>query len=163
MGNENSKLKGLKIDEKALEQNEFYSLNVGEVPGQLPPVPKGKKPPVKGAKLPPSQFYGIFQYDNASSPPNYVIDKQTPLERAVRNIKIYRHPNILKYVASWTSGTLTFLATEQCRPLLIDLPKMTDIEVCLGLKSILSALIFLVEHVSCFENIMTRAYPISKD
>lgn len=146
MGNETSQLKGLKIDDKALEVNDFYSLHLGEKPGELSPAPKGGKPPSKTAKLPPSQFYGIFKCDTAVQP-NYVIDQQNALERAVRNMKIFRHPSILKYVASWKSGTTLYLATEQCRPALTMLPNMTDIEVCLGLKSILSALIFLVDQV----------------
>lgn len=135
-------MKGLKIDGKALEEGDFYSLSIGEVPGQLPP---GEKPPSKGGKLPPSQFYGVFQCDNATCQSDYVIGLN-PLERAVRNIKIYRHPNVLKYVSSWKNGTLTFLATEECKPLVSILATLTDIELCLGLKGILQALIFLVEH-----------------
>lgn len=38
-----------------------------------------------------------------------------------------------------------FLATEQCRPLMTVLSSLSDVEVCLGLKSILGAMIFLVE------------------
>lgn len=60
---------------------------------------------------------------------------------------IYRHPCILKYITSWNRGSTKILATESCRPLSLVLGSQTEIEICLGLKSILSALIFLVEQV----------------
>lgn len=57
----------------------------------------------------------------------------------------FRHPHILRYVASWQNGSKWFLATEQCRPLNNVLAQLSDMEVCLGLRSTLSALIFLTE------------------
>lgn len=48
-------------------------------------------------------------------------------------------------MTSWNIGTNTYLATEPCRPLAGVLPGLSDMEICLGLKSVLGALIFLVE------------------
>ncbi|XP_026835498.1 protein-associating with the carboxyl-terminal domain of ezrin-like [Drosophila erecta] len=58
---------------------------------------------------------------------------------------VYRHPYILKYIASWEKSGRKYLATERVRHLDEVLAQQTDIEVCLGLRTILCALIFLVE------------------
>lgn len=56
-----------------------------------------------------------------------------------------RHPNILKYVSSWRSGREITLVTEQCRPLQLCLKTQNAIQICLGLRSVLQALCFVVE------------------
>jgi SCY1-like protein 3 len=69
---------------------------------------------------------------------------ERPLTRAIKNLKIYRHPySILKFLATGSDRTLV---TE---PVVGSLEKqgrvMNDIQVCLGIKNVLNALIFLVE------------------
>lgn len=51
----------------------------------------------------------------------------------------------MKYAASWSKGKLNYLATERCVPLSHVLANQNDYQICLGLKDILSALVFLVE------------------
>lgn len=60
---------------------------------------------------------------------------------------IYRHPYILKYVNNWEQGGQKHLATERVRPLQSVLNQQSDIQICLGLRTILCSLIFLVEKV----------------
>lgn len=159
MGNEtSSQLKGLVIDKKAIEVTDFYSLNLGQLPPSSPPNSGQKKsgksksgenssPGSTGVDKNKREFLAIFQNDDPLQT-NFIVDGQNPLTRAIHNIKIYRHPNILKYVAAWTVGTNAFLATENCRPLSAVLSGLNDIQICIGLKSILGAVAFLVEQVS---------------
>jgi len=58
---------------------------------------------------------------------------------------VYRHPYILKYVATWDQSGQKHLATERVRPLNDVLTHLTDLEICLGLRTILCGLIFLIE------------------
>lgn len=62
-----------------------------------------------------------------------------------QNLMVYRHPSILKFLQSSVRGSRTVLVTERCRPLASDLAAQSPIEICLGLRSVLSALVFLVE------------------
>ncbi|XP_063701730.1 protein-associating with the carboxyl-terminal domain of ezrin [Culicoides brevitarsis] len=155
MGNEtSSQLKGLVIDKKAIEVTDFYSLNLGQLPPSSPPTSANKKSGSnKGGSASPGgsttekvekELLAIFQNDDPLQT-NFLVDGQNPLTRAIHNIKIYRHPNILKYVAAWTVGTNAFLATENCKPLSAVLSGLNDIQICIGLKSILGAVAFLVE------------------
>lgn len=68
-----------------------------------------------------------------------------------QNLMIYRHPSILKFITNWERGGGKFLATERCKPLMNDFAGQSDVQICLGLRSILCALIFLVEQVKIFE------------
>lgn len=58
---------------------------------------------------------------------------------------VYRHPSILKFLQSSVRGSVTILVTERCRPLAGELAAQSPIQICLGLRSILCALVFLVE------------------
>lgn len=58
---------------------------------------------------------------------------------------IYRHPYILKFISTWEHGGHKYLATERVQPLLTVLPYQNDIQMCLGLRTILCSLIFLIE------------------
>lgn len=58
---------------------------------------------------------------------------------------IYRHPYILKYMSTWEQSGQKHLATERVRPLNDVLAQQSDIQVCLGLRTILCSLIFLIE------------------
>jgi SCY1-like protein 3 len=73
---------------------------------------------------------------------NYTLDR--PMTRKIRNLKIYRHPySILKYLASTNDKVLV---TELIRGSLSKVLKsQNEIQICLGIKNILNALIFLVE------------------
>lgn len=128
MGNDTSKLKGLSIDKNnAIEANDFYSLYNAEMPQDSDSI----------------RMVSIFQGEPIVNGQVWIT--QGPMERAVKNLMIYRHPYILRYIMSWEQGSHKHLATECVRPLSSVLPTLTDIQVCLGLRNILCSLIFLVE------------------
>lgn len=58
---------------------------------------------------------------------------------------LLRHPNILKFVSSWTKGSELTLVTEHAKPLPLCLKSHNAIQICLGLRSVLQAVTFLVE------------------
>lgn len=58
---------------------------------------------------------------------------------------LHRHPCILKYISSWEKGSKFFLTTEQVKPLVQVIGDQTILQICIGLHSILRALIFLQE------------------
>lgn len=96
-------------------------------------------------KLNSLQKISIFQEDDSSKENpfnNYTLDR--PLARAIRNLKIYRHPySIVKYLGSTSDKVLVteFLVGSLEK----NLKHQSEIQICLGLKNILNALIFLVE------------------
>lgn len=128
MGNDASKLKGLVIDKNnAIEANDFYTLYNAEMNQDTDSL----------------RMVSIFQGEPVVNGQVWI--SQGPMERAVKNLMIYRHPYILRYITSWEQGSHKHLATEWVRPLSVALPTLTDIQVCLGLRNILCSLIFLKE------------------
>lgn len=79
------------------------------------------------------------------------------LHRRCQNLMVYRHPSILKFMHSssmhHTQHGSSSLVTERCLPLRLAVPenspaahcRQSDIDIRLGLRSILCALTFLVE------------------
>uniref|UniRef100_A0A182SCH3 Protein kinase domain-containing protein n=1 Tax=Anopheles maculatus TaxID=74869 RepID=A0A182SCH3_9DIPT len=131
MGNEQSQLKGVEISKKAIQVTDYWSLYNGELANANGGAPNS---------------ISIFQGETLVSGQFWT--NQNPLERAIKNLKIYRHPYILKYFASWSKGSLKMLATERCRPLATCLNITSDVQICLGLRNILCALIFLIEQAA---------------
>lgn len=92
-----------------------------------------------------NQIISIFE-DVAGSEnpfPNYTLDR--PMTRNIQNLKKYRHPySIVKFLASTSDKVLV---TELLRGSLAKkvLQSQNEIQICLGIKNILNALIFLVE------------------
>lgn len=129
MGNDQSQLKGLEISKKAIQVTDFWSVYNGEIPTETS-----------------VSYITIFQGETLVTGQFWT--NLNPLERAIKNLKIYRHPNILKYIASWNKGSLKMLATERCRPLATCLNITSDVQICLGLRNILCALIFLIEQAN---------------
>nr|XP_014088269.2 protein-associating with the carboxyl-terminal domain of ezrin [Bactrocera oleae]XP_014088277.2 protein-associating with the carboxyl-terminal domain of ezrin [Bactrocera oleae]XP_014088284.2 protein-associating with the carboxyl-terminal domain of ezrin [Bactrocera oleae] len=129
MGNDTSRLKGLVIDKSSVEANDFWTLYNAESPTT--------------SNEDGRQLLSIFQGEAVVNGQLWVI--QVPLERAIKNLKIYRHPYILKYVTTWEQGGQKHLATERVRPLTMVLSTQSSLQVCLGLRTILCSLIFLVE------------------
>uniref|UniRef100_A0A1B6GZJ3 Protein kinase domain-containing protein n=2 Tax=Cuerna arida TaxID=1464854 RepID=A0A1B6GZJ3_9HEMI len=133
MGNERSQPTGLSIDETATEVTDSWSLHgatyaVGSVP-----------------KI------SVFITSSSNS------SEVSQLEKFTKNVMLYRHPCILKYVASWKKGWKFHLATEQVQPLAQVLPSQTALQVCVGLQNILKALVFLHESGSASHNNVCRA------
>ncbi|KAL7739257.1 hypothetical protein ACLKA6_008728 [Drosophila palustris] len=131
MGNEGSKLKGIIIDKNAVEVNDFWALYNAESPTTCNEEGGG------------GQLLSIFKGEVLVKGQLWVT--QGPMERAIKNLMIYRHPYILKYMSTWEQSGQKHLATERVRPLNDVLAQQSDIQVCLGLRTILCSLIFLVE------------------
>lgn len=141
MGNDQSQLKGLQIDQKAIEVTDFWSIYAGEVPN--------------GSNNAPT-LISIFKGEPVVT--GQLWKSKSPLERATKNLMIYRHPHILRFITSWDKGSTHYLATERCRPLSMILSTQNDIQICLGLRNILCSLIFLVERANvCHLNVCTSS------
>lgn len=70
----------------------------------------------------------------------YTLDR--PLTRAIRNLKIYRHPySIVKFLGAEKILVTEFLLGSLDK----NIKNQSEIQICLGLKNILNGLIFLVE------------------
>lgn len=65
---------------------------------------------------------------------------------------LHRHPSILKYVSSWSKGSKFYLATEEVKPLIQVIGSQTSLQICIGLHSILKALLFLHQNASGSHN-----------
>lgn len=65
---------------------------------------------------------------------------------------LHRHPCILKYVSSWSKGSKFFLATEEVKPLVQVIGTQSTLQICIGLHSILRALLFLHENAASSHN-----------
>ena len=75
----------------------------------------------------------------------------------LQNLKLYRHPNILKYISSWRTNKTLFVATEFGQPLSLVMPDLTPMHICIGLFSILKAIIFLQEMVHEVLSVIVRS------
>lgn len=150
MGNDQSDLKKFVIDNDTIETTEYWTLHYAEVPKSDPSILVSvfrSEPNVTGQL---GKFWhnigplarAIRVCDSAN-----VIRPQFTISLFRQNSKIYRHPTILKYISSWQDGCYEFLATEQCRPLTVDINKQGNVQICLGLRNVLCGLIFLVEQV----------------
>ncbi|XP_072748358.1 protein-associating with the carboxyl-terminal domain of ezrin [Anoplolepis gracilipes] len=126
MGNEKSVLRGLEIEDKAVEVTDYwmhYDASIHDSNLQKLSI---------FISEPSLHFTATFR-------------RPSPLERAAKNFMLYRHPCILKYISSWSKGSKFFLATEEARPLIQVIEKQNILQICIGLHSILRALIFLHE------------------
>ncbi|XP_012288202.1 protein-associating with the carboxyl-terminal domain of ezrin [Orussus abietinus] len=133
MGNEKSALSGLEVDEKAIEITDFWLHHNAVIQGSNP------------------QNLSVFISEpSLHSWANF--GRPSPLERNAKNLMLYRHPCILKYVSSWHRGSKFFLATEEVRPLVQVISSLTTLQICIGLHSILRALIFLHKNVRASHN-----------
>lgn len=127
MGNDQSHIKGLEIDKNAIEATDFWSISNGKLKNENSP----------------STLITIFKGEQVIQ--GQLWTNKTPLERATRNFMLYRHPSILRFTTSWKKGSVHYLATERCSKLTMVLAQQNDTQICLGLRSILCALIFLIE------------------
>ncbi|CAK9821694.1 Protein-associating with the carboxyl-terminal domain of ezrin [Anthophora retusa] len=133
MGNKKSALSGLQIDEKPVEITDFWVHYMARVNGYNAQT-------VSVFVSEPSLHYSA-SFGNPS-----------PLEKATKNLMLYRHPCILKYVSSWSRSSKFFLATEQVKPLIQTIETQNTLQICMGLYSILRALVFLHEKASTSHN-----------
>lgn len=77
---------------------------------------------------------------------------------------LHRHPNILKYISSWSKGSKFFLTTEEVKPLVKVIGTETTLQICIGLHNILRALLFLHEKaLSSHNNICSSSIYVAAD
>ncbi|OXU31340.1 hypothetical protein TSAR_012685 [Trichomalopsis sarcophagae] len=133
MGNEKSSLSGLEIDDKAVEITDFWTHHSSNIHGSNP------------------QNLSVF-ISEPSLHSDCSFGKPSPLEKAAKNLMLHRHPCILKYVSSWSKGSKFFLATEEVKPLVQVIGSQTTLQICVGLYSVLRALLFLHENASGSHN-----------
>lgn len=91
------------------------------------------------------QKVSLFE-DSSTSKENpfkdYTLER--PLARTIRNLKIYRHPySIVKFLGS--SSDKMLVTKYIAGSLEKNSKNQSEIQICLGLKNVLNALIFLVE------------------
>ena len=130
MGNENSQMKNIIIDDKYAEKCNNCLLYDGNLKDS-------------------NQKITIFEEEsNVGSQQGYLLDN--PLSQNIKNLKIYRHPSaIVKYFGSYKKNSNFALVTERVKSLHSVLSTQTEIQICLGIRNILSSLIFLVESANC--------------
>ena len=58
-------------------------------------------------------------------------------------MKLYRHPNILRFIDSVEAGDGFYLFTEKVSPLSKVLGQQSPLQICLGLQDVIQALQFL--------------------
>ncbi|XP_044758083.1 protein-associating with the carboxyl-terminal domain of ezrin [Coccinella septempunctata] len=126
MGNDSSHLAGIDIEDKAVEVADFWSQHTASVP--------------KSKQL---SNLTIFIGELFVNGPLWTI--HTPLEKCSKNLMIYRHPCILKYISSWSKSSKFYLAVEHVRPLSHVYSTLSTLQLCIGLHSVLKALCFLHE------------------
>lgn len=125
MGIESSHMNGLQLEEKAIETTDYwtlYSASNGET------------------KL------SIFKSKTGIHGQSWTLEKMT------KNLMLHRHPFILKYVSSWNKGTDFYLAVESAKPLHLYQNQLSSIQICLGLRNVIGALVFLHEQAHAFHN-----------
>ncbi|XP_014665247.1 PREDICTED: protein-associating with the carboxyl-terminal domain of ezrin-like [Priapulus caudatus] len=93
-------------------------------------------------------------------------DRRQPeyIENAAKQLKILRHPTILKFFASCQNVEGTFLITEQVKPLKLVLDALSAAEICAGLYNVLEAACFLHERGGvCHNNISVSSIYVAQD
>ncbi|XP_067662421.1 protein-associating with the carboxyl-terminal domain of ezrin-like [Haliotis asinina] len=74
------------------------------------------------------------------------------LQRATKNLRTLRHPNLLRFIASGVNSDGSYLVTERVQPLENTLTLLHPFEICAGLHSVLEALRFLHDTVGVSHN-----------
>lgn len=136
MGNERSVLAGLEVADEAIEVTEVWSMY---------PASFNSGNSSRLSVFVSPMFPGISKTNTPS------------LIQAGKNLMLHRHPCILKYVSTWSHAGRFHLATEEVRPLTQVLDQQTSLQVCLGLHSILKAIVFLHEKAKASHNNICRA------
>lgn len=91
--------------------------------------------------------------------------RQVSAVAALQNLKLFRHPGILKFVDFCEgAGKVCYLFTENARPLSVVLERQTPLQVCLGLQSVAQALQFLHQKGRvCHNNVSVASVFVTPD
>lgn len=138
MGNEASQLSGLEMEEKATEITDFWAHHQATVRDRC-----------RYFSLKGDGSVSIFKGEAVLGP---LWSVSTPLEKCSNNLLKYRHPCILRYISAWQQRSTLHLATEYVIPLSQALNTQTPLQICVGLHSILEALVFLHEQAGVSHN-----------
>ncbi|XP_013144674.1 PREDICTED: protein-associating with the carboxyl-terminal domain of ezrin [Papilio polytes] len=137
MGNENSHLSGLKIDERPTETTDFWSHFQATISDSC-----------RYFSLKDDGSVSVFKGEVVLGP---LWITATPLEKFSNNLLKYRHPCIVRYISSWQQRTF-HLVTEYVQPLSQVLNEQTPLQICIGLNNLLRALVFLHEQAGVSHN-----------
>lgn len=150
MGNENSQLSGLEIEDKAVEITEFWQQYQATI-----------KDSCRYFSLKGDGSVSVFKGEAAAGPLWAV---STPLEKFCNNLLKYRHPCIVRYISAWQQRSTLHLATEYVLPLSHVLKTLSPLQICIGLNNILRALVFLHDQASMsHNNVSTSAVYVTGD
>ncbi|CAG5041910.1 unnamed protein product [Parnassius apollo] len=138
MGNENSQLSGLKIEDKAIEITDFWSHYQATINDSC-----------RYFSLKDDGSVSVFKGEVVLGP---LWVTSTPLEKYSNNLLKYRHPCIVRYISSWQQRTTFHLVTEYVQPLSHALMIQTPLQICIGLNNVLRALVFLHEQAGVSHN-----------
>ncbi|XP_023952657.2 protein-associating with the carboxyl-terminal domain of ezrin [Bicyclus anynana] len=138
MGNENSQLNSLEIEEKATELTDFWAHHQATISDSC-----------RYFSLKSDGSVSVFKGETILGP---LWTASTPLEKFSNNLLKYRHPCIVRYISSWQQRSTFHLATEFVQPLAQVLCSQTPLQICIGLNNILQALVFLHEQAGMSHN-----------
>ncbi|XP_066293399.1 protein-associating with the carboxyl-terminal domain of ezrin-like [Branchiostoma lanceolatum] len=91
--------------------------------------------------------------------------KEDPvIQNAAKQLKILRHPTILRFFDTCQNVEGTYLITESVRPLELVIDALTSAEICAGLFNVIEALSFLHERGGvCHNNVCMSSIYVSGD
>ncbi|CAG9575602.1 unnamed protein product [Danaus chrysippus] len=138
MGNENSQLNGLEVEEKATEITDFWSHYQATI-----------KDSCRYFSFKGDGSVSVFKGETVLGP---LWNISSPLEKFSNNLLKYRHPCIVRYISSWQQRSTFHLATEYVQPLSHVLSSQTPLQICIGLNNILRALVFLHDQAGMSHN-----------
>lgn len=145
MGNEQSHLSGIDIEDKAVEISDFWSQHSASF-----------------KNFDNKSIVTLFVGEIFINGPLWTV--HTPLEKCSKNLMLYRHPCILKYISSWQKNSKYYLAVENVKPLSQILGSLSTLQVSVGLFSILKSLCFLHEKASVsHNNLCTSSIYVTSD
>ncbi|RZB58829.1 protein-associating with the carboxyl-terminal domain of ezrin [Asbolus verrucosus] len=145
MGNEQSHLGGIEIEEKSVEVSDFWTHHSANITNSETTTNL-------------SVLIGELFVDGP------LWKTHTPLEKTSKHLMIYRHPCIVKYISSWHKSSKYYLAVEEIVPLSHVLASQSTLQICIGLHSVLKALCFLhAKALVSHNNVCTAAIYTTKD
>eukprot|EP00058_Branchiostoma_floridae_P006974 XP_002592462.1 hypothetical protein BRAFLDRAFT_118920 [Branchiostoma floridae] len=91
--------------------------------------------------------------------------KEDPvIQNAAKQLKILRHPTILRFFDTCQNVEGTYLITESVRPLELVIDTLTSAEICAGMFNVIEALSFLHERGGvCHNNVCMSSIYVSGD
>lgn len=142
MGNENSQFSNLEFEEKAVQVTDFWIHRL--------------------ATLNCGSLVSVFVSESLIN--GSLWSAQTPLEKSTKNLKLYRHPCILRYISSWQQSSTFYLVVEDVKPLSLVLSTQNTTQICVGLHSVLKALCFLHDNAGVsHNNVCVSSIYVTKD